>query len=88
MQLLRYMIYIWEDYEKEMTKQHPGISSRRDFRYPPILPIVYYEGVESWTAPIDISERILCGELLGKYLPHFQYQLVRLQDYSNQELLM
>lgn len=88
MQILRYMIYIWEDYEKEMTKQHPGISGRRDFRYPPILPIVYYEGVESWTAPIDISERILCGELLGKYLPHFQYQLVRLQDYSNQELLM
>lgn len=32
-------------------------------------------------------ERILCGELLGKYLPHFQYQLVRLRDYSNKELL-
>lgn len=87
MQILWYMIYIWEDYEKEMTKQHPGISSREDFRYPPILPIVYYEGVQSWTAPIDISERILFGELLGKYLPHFQYQLVRLRDYSNKELL-
>ncbi len=87
MQILRYMIYIWEDYEKEMTKQYPGISSRRDFRYPPILPIVYYEGAEKWKASLDISERILCGELLGRYLPHFQYQLVCLHDYSNEDLL-
>lgn len=87
MQILRYMVYIWEDYEKEMSKRHPGISSRKDFRYPPILPIVYYEGGGSWTAPLDISERILCGELLGKYLPHFQYQLVMLHDYSNEDLL-
>ncbi|MCI8383212.1 MAG: hypothetical protein HFI07_15805 [Lachnospiraceae bacterium] len=87
MQILRYMIYIWEDFEKEMTKKHPGISSRKDFRYPPILPIVYYEGTGKWTAPMDISERILCGELLGKYLPHFQYQLLCLHDYSNEVLL-
>jgi len=87
MQILRYMIYIWEDYEKEMDKQHPGISSRKEFRYPPILPIVYYEGDRKWTAPLNFSDRILCGELLGKYLPHFEYQLVRLHDYSNADLL-
>ena len=87
MQILRYMIYIWEDYEKGMVKQHPGISERKNFRYPPILPIVYYEGTENWTAPMDISERILCGKVLGKYLPHFQYQLVRLHDFSNEDLL-
>lgn len=68
MQILRYMIYIWEDYEKEMAKQHPGIISRKNFRYPPILPIVYYEGSENWTAPMDISERILCGEAWKIYL--------------------
>ncbi|MDD6811021.1 MAG: Rpn family recombination-promoting nuclease/putative transposase [Lachnospiraceae bacterium] len=46
MQLLRYMVYIWEDYEKEMEKTHKGISKTKDFRYPPILPIVYYEGTD------------------------------------------
>lgn len=40
-----------------------------------------------WTAPMDLSDRILCKDLLGKYLPHFQYQMVRLHDYSNEELL-
>ncbi|MCM1119024.1 MAG: Rpn family recombination-promoting nuclease/putative transposase [bacterium] len=66
MQLLRYMVHIWEDYEKEINRLHPHISSRKDFRYPPILPIVYYEGVTKWTAPLDLADRILCGELLGR----------------------
>ena len=87
MQVLRYMVYIWEDYEKEMERRHPDVSRRKDFRYPPILPIIYYEGSGGWTAPCDLSERIFCGEQLGKYLPHFKYQLVRLHDYSNSELL-
>ena len=87
MQILRYMIHIWEDYEKEMNKLYPYISTRRDFRYPPVFPIVYYEGTEKWTASMDLADRILCRELLGDYLPHFRYQLVRLHDYSNEELL-
>lgn len=87
MQILRYMIHIWEDYEKDMERMHPGISRRKEFRYPPILPIVYYEGTESWTASTNLADKILHGELLGKYLPHFCYQLVMLHDYSNEELL-
>lgn len=87
MQILRYMVHIWEDYEKEMNKKYPRISERKDFRYPPVFPIVYYEGVEKWTASYDLADRILCMELLGDYLPHFKYQMIRLHDYSNEELL-
>ena len=87
MQIFRYMFCIWDDYEKQMEKLHPGISTRRDFRYPPILPIVYYEGTDRWTAPTDLADRILCKELLGDYLPRLTYQVVRLHDYSNEELL-
>ena len=87
MQLLRYMIHIWEDYEKEMNRLYPHISSRKDFRYPPILPIVYYEGTAKWTAPLDLADRVMCGELLGKYLPHFEYQLITLHAISNIDLL-
>lgn len=87
MQVLRYVIHIWEDYEKEMEKKYPHISARKDFRYPPILPIVYYEGRGKWTAPVDLADRILCKELMGDYLPHFKYQLVGLHEYTNEELL-
>lgn len=56
MQLLRYMVYIWEDYEKEMERQHKGISRTKGFRYPPILPVVYYEGKEYWSASGNFKE--------------------------------
>lgn len=54
MQMLRYTVYIWEDFEKEMERRHAGISRRKGFRYPPVLPIVYYEGNGEWTAPADL----------------------------------
>lgn len=87
MQILRYMVYIWEDYEKEMEKKQPGITKKKAFRYPPILPIVYYEGKQRWSAPLELEERILLGELLDGYEPHFSCRLVQLCDYSNEELL-
>ncbi len=40
------MVHTWEDYEKEMDKMQPGSSRRKEFQYPPILPIVYYEGTD------------------------------------------
>lgn len=43
-QLLRYTVCIWDDYAKTMEKAHPGISKTKGFRYPPVFPIVYYEG--------------------------------------------
>ncbi|MDE7445461.1 MAG: Rpn family recombination-promoting nuclease/putative transposase [Lachnospiraceae bacterium] len=75
--------------EKEPVIDNRNIrdSSRKDFRYPPVFPIVYYEGTEKWTAPYDLADRILCRELLGDYLPHFKYQMIKLHDYSNEELL-
>ena len=58
MQIFRYIYLIWEDYEKEMEKLHKGVSKTKDFRYPFVLPIVYYEGKERWTAPLDFKTRV------------------------------
>lgn len=87
MQLLRYMVYIWEDYEKEMEKQHKGISKTKNFKYPPILPIVYYEGTGRWTAPCNFQERILFEKAFEPFTPKFYYKLVQLNGYSVKELI-
>ena len=47
MQIFRYMVYIREAYEKEEEDRKVGISRQKGFWYPPILPIVYYEGVRN-----------------------------------------
>ena len=40
-----------------------------------------------WTVPLDFKSRILEGETFARYIPDFQYHLVPLRDYSNQDLL-
>ena len=87
MQLLRYMVYIWEDFEREMERKKKGISRTKDFRYPPILPIVYYEGTGTWTAPCNIRDRIFFDEAFEPFTPKFFYKLVQLNAYSLEELV-
>lgn len=87
MQLLRYMVYIWEDYEKEMERAHKGITKTRDFKYPPILPIVYYEGSGEWTAVRNFQDRVFLPEVFGAFTPRFLYKLIQLHKYSMEDLV-
>lgn len=87
MQLLRYMVYIWEDYEKSMERQHKGISKTKDFKYPPILPIVYYEGTGEWTAVRNIKDRIFFDKAFEPFTPTFFYKLIQLNKYSVEDLI-
>ena len=64
MQILRYMVYIWEDYEKECEIKQKGISKNKDFKYPPILPIIFYNGSKNWTSSLQLNERIYFSDIL------------------------
>ena len=82
MQVLRYMVYIWEDYEKEREAEHKGITHTKDFKYPPILPIVYYEGRGSWTAAKDFRDRVFLNDVFKEFIPDYRYKLIRLRNYT------
>lgn len=85
--ILRYIVMVLTDYEQEQEQLHPGITGTKDFRYPPILPIVFYEGTDEWTAVQSFRERVYLSEVLGEYIPDFQYLVVPLAAYSNVELI-
>jgi len=87
MQLFRYMCFIWDDYEKEVLKKNGIKSSSKDFKYPPILPIVYYEGKNKWTAVTNLKERIFLNDVFEKYIPDFSYELISLNEYSRDKLI-
>ncbi len=87
MQILRYMVFIWEDYEKEMEKKQPVISRTKGFQYPPILPIIFYDGIVNWTAATQLKDRIFLSDVLTKYIPDFNCILVQLQNFSNEEIM-
>lgn len=87
MQVFRYMAFIWEDYEKEAERQQTGISRSKSFRYPPILPIVFYDGEDNWTAAVSLHDRVLLSDILGEYIPNYRCILLQLRDYSHAELM-
>ncbi len=87
MQIFRYMAFIWEDYEKEMEKKREGISKTKDFKYPPILPVLFYDGQEDWMAATSLHERVMLSDVLGAYIPDYNCILMQLKDYSNADLM-
>ena len=86
MQILRYMIFIWEDYEKEQERLKRGSTKTKDFMYPPILPIIYYTGSANWTAAVKLSDRVYLSDILSEYIPNFRCIMVQVKDYTNLQL--
>ena len=86
-QLLKYMTCIWTRYEEEFGGNDKEKIRNKSFRYPPIIPIVYYEGKEEWTAGRHLKDRINMAEFFEEYIPDFTYELVDIHKISNQELL-
>jgi hypothetical protein len=81
------------DYEKEANKkasEEAGadrkITQTKDFKYPPVLPIVFYDGEDDWTAETNFLYRTEMHNIFEKYIPKFEYELVSLKDYSFTDL--
>lgn len=87
MQLLRYMVCIWNEYGKDMLEQDMGNPANKGFLYPAIIPIVYYEGNAKWTVGLNLKDRIHMSDIFAEYIPDFTYKLVCNYNYSNEELL-
>lgn len=86
-QLLKYMACIWAEYEKQFGTDYKDQVKTKEFRYPPILPVVYHEGSDTWTAPMHLKERIFLYEYFEEYIPDFTYCLVDNHQFSKEELL-
>ena len=67
--LLRYMVYVWTDYAATQEKLHPGITKSKDFLYPPILPIIYYEGTGQWTSALHFKNRVFMSDIFEEFIP-------------------
>ena len=86
--MLEYIYLVLDAWEKEAEKECPGISLRKDFRYPPVLPIIFYDGKYAWTAEKNFFDRTSLNKVFEKYIPKFEYELINLNDYSENDIMM
>ncbi|MCL2093968.1 MAG: Rpn family recombination-promoting nuclease/putative transposase [Treponema sp.] len=80
--MLQYISLVLDNWEKEAEREDPGSSFRKDFKYPPVLPIVFYDGKDTWTAERNFLNRTHLSDVFEKYIPKFEYELVNLNDHS------
>ncbi|MCL2319089.1 MAG: Rpn family recombination-promoting nuclease/putative transposase [Treponema sp.] len=85
--MLQYICLVLDAWEKEVDRDKPGTSSLKDFNYPPVLPIIFYDGRDTWTAETNFYDRTSLNTAFKKYIPKFEYELVNLNDYNEQEIM-
>ena len=96
--MLIYIAYVLDDYIKENDKKYYEetdkygktnlkLSTAIDFEYPPVLPIIFYDGTEKWTSELYFANKIKMREVFAKYIPKFEYELVDLNKYSKDDLI-
>ncbi|HBI37111.1 MAG TPA: hypothetical protein DDY71_05655 [Spirochaetia bacterium] len=74
LQLLRYFLKIWEQNNKNKVPLEP------------VIPIIFYHGKKKWEY-IDIEQYFNnLDKDLFKYIPSFQYELIDLSTYTDDEI--
>ena len=73
-QLLRYMVRIWEQADKQADALLP------------IVPLVVYHGRQRWQVARQFSALFALPAVLQPYLPQFRYHLADLSAYSDEEI--
>ncbi|MDR2070326.1 MAG: Rpn family recombination-promoting nuclease/putative transposase [Treponema sp.] len=83
--MLQYISLVLDNYEKELNNRNAPFT--KDFLYPPVLPIVFYDGPDQWTVKRSFRDRTALADVFGKYIPSFEYELVDLNRYRREDLI-
>jgi len=70
LKLLQYITYVLTDFVKENDKEYNEelektgetklkLSNSKDFKLPPVLPVVFYDGGKKWTSSLNLLDRLL-----------------------------
>ena len=85
LQLLCYMVCIWEELRKDSRKENRAESRGR--KLPVIIPLVFYHGKSRWTVPTCFARLFEdVPEALQGCIPDFLYEVVDLGQIEDAEL--
>ena len=82
--ILEYMVLQWREY---INSLEDGEYKNKEFKFFPIIPIVFYDGLGSWTAETKFKNKVKNYEEFSKFVPDFEYNVVSLSEISKEKLL-
>ena len=73
--------------KKEFSNVPKEERKRKEFKFPPVVPIVLYNGKTSWTPEVSFKKYFACGEKFGNAVIDFTYLLLDLTQ-ENEEFIL
>ena len=82
----RLMLYIVEILRHHYNHADVNERDNKDFKFPVVLPIVFYSGKDTWTVPLNLCNMFSGHEAFGSYALDFKYMLVDAKGYDDDTL--
>jgi predicted transposase/invertase (TIGR01784 family) len=81
--VLFYMTQIWDSQRREWESQS---VPKGQWRFRPILPIVFYTGEQRWTTPLTLDAIMDIPDALSRFVPKFDTLFLGVKDTDESEL--
>ena len=85
--VFRIMVYIMNTLLRYFMKTDKKERERADFRLPAVVPILFYNGSDRWTAVRSLRDYQTSGELFGTHILNLEYYLVDLNEIKEDYIL-
>lgn len=85
--IFRILVYIVNTLVKYFMDTNKNEREQAGFRLPAMVPILFYNGQDRWTAARSLKEYQNGGELFGDYILNLKYYLVDLSDLEEDYIL-
>lgn len=85
--IFRILVYVVNTLMKHFLSTDKNERERAGFRLPSMVPIVFYNGAEKWTAVRSLKEYQNGGEVFGDYVLNLKYYLVELSEIGEEYIL-
>ena len=82
----RLMLYIVEILRHYYNSSDPKARVRKDFKFPAVVPIVFFSGSRKWTVPTNLREMFDGHKKFGGSLLDFNYALVDVKGYDDESV--
>lgn len=85
--IFRVLIYVVNNLLRFFLDTDEKVREQKDFKLPVMVPIVFYNGEERWTAVRKLREYQQGGEAFAPYILDLEYYLVNLADIKPDDIL-
>lgn len=85
--IFRVLMYVVNTLLKHFLNTPKNEREKAGFRLPAMVPVIFYNGQESWTAVKSLKEYQNCGDLFGDHVLNLKYYLIDLSKLEEKYIL-